>query len=92
VAGPPRRYRTGRRVVRTVTEVGRSLGAAVSGNRPLEDFEVVPVVAAGLLLGAMAIVGFIAPRVLAWPVAVLAAWMAATFLVDAWSIRRRDRR
>jgi phosphatidylserine/phosphatidylglycerophosphate/cardiolipin synthase-like enzyme len=92
VAAPSRRYRTGRRVVRTVTGVGHSLGAAVSGNRPLEDFEVVPVLGAALLLAATAVIGFVAPRVLAWPVAALAAWMAATFLVDAWSIRKRDRR
>jgi cardiolipin synthase len=91
-APAPRRYRTGRRVVRTVTEVGRSLGAAVSGNRPLEDFEAAPILGAGILLAAAAVIGFVAPRALAWPVAGLAAWMAATFLVDAWSVWRRDRR
>jgi hypothetical protein len=72
--------------------VGRSLGAAVSGNRPLEDFEVAPILGAGILLAAAAVIGFVAPRALAWPVAGLAAWMAATFLVDAWSVWRRDRR
>ena len=41
-----RRYRSSRRVVRTMTGMGRSLGAAVTGNRPLEDFEVFPLLAA----------------------------------------------
>jgi len=72
-----------------VTGVGRSIGAAISGNRPLEDFELLPIVTVGLLLGAVAIVGFIAPRLLAWPLAVLTAWTAMTFLVEAWAVWRR---
>jgi phosphatidylserine/phosphatidylglycerophosphate/cardiolipin synthase-like enzyme len=86
---PDGRHRTSRRVVRTVTGVGRSLGAAVTGNRPLEDFEVFPVGLAALVLATLAGIGFIAPRVIAWPVAALAAWTAVTFLVEAWSMWRR---
>jgi phosphatidylserine/phosphatidylglycerophosphate/cardiolipin synthase-like enzyme len=84
-----RRYRSSRRVVRAVTDVGRSIGAAVTGNRRLEDFEAGPVIGTALLLSAMAALGFFAPRVLAWPFAVVALWMAITFFVEAWKLRRR---
>ncbi len=84
-----RRYRSSRRVVRAVTDVGRSIGAAVTGNRRLEDFEAGPVIGTALLLGAMAALGFFAPKALAWPFAAVALWMAITFFVEAWKLRRR---
>ncbi len=90
--GRPRRARSSRRVVRTVTNVGHSLGAAITGNRPLESFEMVPLVGVGVLLAAIAVVAFIAPRLLAWPVAVLAGWTATTVLAEAWNVWRRSRR
>jgi phosphatidylserine/phosphatidylglycerophosphate/cardiolipin synthase-like enzyme len=83
------RYRSSRRVVQTVTGVGRSLGAAVTGNRRLEDFEAGPVIAAALVLLAMAALGFFAPRALAWPFAALALWTAITFFAEAWKLWRR---
>lgn len=93
VAGRPRRrYRSSRRIVRTVTGVGRSLGAAVTGNRPLENYEARPLMVAGLLLTATAGVGLFIPWLLAWPVALLAAWIALTFLAEAWAVWRRPDR
>lgn len=84
-----RRQRSSRRVVRTVTGVSRSLGAAVSGNRPLEDFEAVSILSAGLFLTATALTAFFAPRAIAWPVALVCTWMAVTFLVEAWTLWRK---
>lgn len=84
-----RARRSARRVVREVTGVARSLSAAVTGSRPLEDFEVGPVLTLAAFLAAVAVVGFVAPRVLAWPAAVLAAWLAATLLIDGWRAWRR---
>jgi cardiolipin synthase len=84
-----RRYRSSRRVVRAVTDMGRSIGAAVTGNRQLEDVEAAPVIGMGLLLGVVAALGFFAPRALAWPVAALALWTAITFLAEAWALWRR---
>jgi phosphatidylserine/phosphatidylglycerophosphate/cardiolipin synthase-like enzyme len=93
VAAAPRHatrgYRSSRRVVQTVTGVGRSLGAAVTGNRRLEDFEAGPVLATAFALMAMAAVAFFAPRALAWPFAVLAFWTAITFVAEAWKLWRR---
>jgi len=90
VAGRPRgRYRSSRRIARTFTGVGRSLGAAVTGNRPLENYETRPLMVAAFLLAAIAGVGLFIPWLLAWPVALLAAWIAATFLLEAWAVWRR---
>ena len=84
-----RRLRPARRMIRTVTGVGRSIGAVVSGNRPIEDFEIAPLVGAGVLLALIAALAFWAPKVLAWPVAVIAAWTAASFMVEAVVMWRR---
>ena len=86
---PLRRYRSSRRIARTVTGVGRSLGAAVTGNRPLENYEVRPLAVVALLLAATAGIGLFMPWLLAWPVAILAAWLALTFLAEAWQVWRR---
>jgi phosphatidylserine/phosphatidylglycerophosphate/cardiolipin synthase-like enzyme len=85
----PRRYRSSRRMVRTVSDVGRSIGAAVTGNRHLEEFEALPIVGAAIVLTAAAVVGFFAPRILAWPVAGVALWAAITFFVEAWLVWRK---
>jgi cardiolipin synthase len=78
-----------RRSARTLAGVGRSLGAAVTGNRPLEDFEIVPVVGAGVLLVVIAGLSLYAPRLVAWTLAAFALWLAASLFADAWSLRRR---
>jgi phosphatidylserine/phosphatidylglycerophosphate/cardiolipin synthase-like enzyme len=84
-----RRYRSSRRMVRAVSNVGRSIGAAVTGNRRLEDVEAAPIFATGVLLAIAGVVGVIAPRALAWPIAVLTLWAAVTFLAEAWTLWRR---
>jgi hypothetical protein len=76
-------------MVRAVTGVSRSIGAAVTGSRPLENFELMPVVGVGVILTALAVLGWLAPKALAWPLAGLAAWMAVTFMVEAWSLWHR---
>jgi phosphatidylserine/phosphatidylglycerophosphate/cardiolipin synthase-like enzyme len=88
-APAPRRHRSTRRVVRAVTGVSRSISAAVTGSRPLENFELMPVLGVSVILGLVAVLGFVAPRALAWPIAMLATWMAVTFLVEAWLLWRR---
>lgn len=78
--------------MRTVTGVGRTIGAAVTGNRPLEGFEVKPIMAIAVLLAVVAVIGVMAPRVLAWPLALVAGWTAVTFIAEAWYVwRHRDR-
>jgi len=87
----PRLDRRGsaRRMARTVTGVGRSLGAVVTGNRSLETFEATPVFAVGAAFVVIAAIALIQPVVLAWPIGLLAVWAGASLLVEGWSIWRR---
>jgi len=81
--------RTGQRVVRTVTGLGRSLGAAMTGNRPLEDFEYPPLFVFGTLLVAFALLAFFKPKALAWPVALVGMWAGVSLLAEAFQILLR---
>ena len=86
------RARAGRsagRVMRTVTGIGRSVGAAVTGNRPLEGFEFGPLLSFGTVLAIVAALAVIYPRAFAWPFAVLAGWTALSLMVEAISMWRR---
>ncbi|MCC7010090.1 MAG: cardiolipin synthase B [Acidobacteria bacterium] len=82
-------YKPSRRVMRTVAGVGRTFGAALTGSRRLEDFEVQPVVWLGLLLVALAVVVFFVPWLLAWPLAAVATWFGVALLVEAWTVWRQ---
>lgn len=86
------RYGSRRRVARTMSGVGRTLGAAVTGNRPLESVEISPVLLLAALLTIVAVVGIVMPQVLAWPVAIIAGWLAVTLVVDAWQLWRRSKK
>jgi cardiolipin synthase len=86
---PPRgrARQSARRVVREVTGVARSLGAAVTGSRPLEDFEVGPLLVLGSTFCALAALALYAPRIVAWPAAAMALWAGITLLVDGIKAR-----
>jgi cardiolipin synthase len=90
-APPSRRLRSSRRVARTVTGVGRSLGAAVTGNRPLENFEARPLAVAAAFLVTLGLTALFAPRAVAWPLAAIAFYIAMTFGIEAWSTWRERR-
>ena len=75
-------------MVRTVSRVGRSVGAAVTGSRPLGDYELVPLVAGGLLLVALAALVYLYPAVFMWPTAVVAVWTGLSLLREALSVWR----
>jgi len=78
-----RARRTARKALRTVTGVGHSIGAAVLGSRQLEEWESAPLIFVGLVLAALALLGFWRPRALAWPVIVALGWIAFSFLTEA---------
>lgn len=78
-----RARRSARRALRTMTGIGHSIGAAVTGNRQLEAWESTPVLALGLVAGVVAALGFWQPKILAWPVVVLAGWTAISFITEA---------
>lgn len=87
-----RRAGRGARFARRVSGFGRSVGAAVTGSRPLEADEHGPLVLLGLLALAFAVVGFWQPWLIAWPLSLLAAAASVYFLVrGVWLRTRRPR-
>jgi len=87
VSTPARRgraRRSARRAVREVTGVARSVGAALTASRPLEDFEVTPLVLLGVVGTIVAAAAVWRPWIIAWPVAFLLAWAAGSLFVEAW--------
>jgi phosphatidylserine/phosphatidylglycerophosphate/cardiolipin synthase-like enzyme len=87
-----RARRSARRVMHTVSGLGRSIGAAVTGNRQLEAFEFAPLFTFGAALIGVAAVGLAAPWLLAWPIALLAAWAGTTLGLEALSLWRKRTR
>ena len=72
--------------------IANSMGAALTERRVLGDTESGTLVSAALLLAVLAIVAIAWPAVVAWPLALLAAWFAINTGMRAWSLRQRHRR
>lgn len=72
--------------------IANTVGAALSGRRVLGDAETGALLAAALVLMALASVAILWPAVIAWPLAVVAAWLALHSGLRAWRMRRRHRR
>jgi cardiolipin synthase A/B len=94
-AGDPRRTRVGRgsgsssRAAASALRVANSVGAALANHRVLGDMSNGPLITATLLLVALAVLSFLWPAWIGWPIGVLAAWAAANMSVRAWRIWRR---
>jgi hypothetical protein len=87
-----RARRSARRAVREVTGVARSVGAALTASRPLEDFEVVPLVILGLTGAVVAAVAAWMPWLVAWPLAFLLALTSVSLFGEAWRARATGKR
>ena len=72
--------------MRTMSGIGRSIGAAVTGNRRLEDFEYAPLFTFGALLLFLSFLVFWWPRGFSWPLAVLGGWIAFSFILEGASL------
>lgn len=81
--------RSARRAVREVTGVARSVGAALTASRPLEAFEVGPLVVLGAVGVAVAALLMWRPWLIAWPAAALLVVAAINFFTEAWRVARR---
>lgn len=68
-----------------------TLGAALGNRRVLSDAETRPLLGGAALLLAIAVIAAWWPRVLAWPLAALALWIAVSLAVR-WARMRRHRR
>jgi len=68
--------------------IGSAVGAALTNRRTLGPAEAKLLGYVGLVLLGIALVGVLWPRVLAVPIAIIAAWFAATALARAFRLRR----
>jgi phosphatidylserine/phosphatidylglycerophosphate/cardiolipin synthase-like enzyme len=62
---------SGGQLLREVGSLGSAVGAAVTGQRPLESFEFRPLMTFGLLLLLIAAFGFWKPHLVFWPIGIL---------------------
>jgi cardiolipin synthase len=83
------------RVVAGAVRVGNTVAAAITNTRVLESVEADIALVAGATLAGLAIVAFIYPRVLAYPLGICAGWLAVAILFRglrlSWSRRTAER-
>ncbi|MDO1528525.1 phospholipase D-like domain-containing protein [Fulvimonas sp. R45] len=71
--------------------LANSVGAVIADRRVLGDTSTTPLAASVGLLAAIAVVALLWPAIVAWPLAVLVAWLALNLGVRAWRQYRRQR-
>ncbi|MFA7664527.1 MAG: phospholipase D-like domain-containing protein [Burkholderiaceae bacterium] len=71
--------------------VGNTFGAALTNRRVLGAAEARTMVIAAAILAVIAVIAILWPRLLAWPLAVLAAWSMCALLLRAWHLHRAAR-
>jgi cardiolipin synthase len=89
----PRRAISGSagRAAAGAVSVGSALGAALTNRRTLAPAESGLLARMAILILGVAAVGFVWPRVLAWPLAIFAGWLGLAWGVKAFAIWRRGR-
>jgi cardiolipin synthase len=68
--------------------LGATVGAALSRHRALGSAESGVLAAGGAVVIALSLLGIIFPRAVAYPLALIAAWVGVTLLARAWRTRR----
>ncbi len=84
---PARRGSPGRLAAGAVG-LGSAVGAAITNRRALGPAESKIMAAGGGILLALSVVAVLWPRVLTFPIAAAALWVALTLLLRAWRLRR----
>lgn len=77
------------RAVAGAVRLGNTVTAAVTDHRVLASADAEILGIAGLVLIVLAVVAVVWPPVLAWPLALLLAWIGAALVGRAWRLRRR---
>ena len=93
-AGPvARRARSGSagRVAAGAVSVGSALGAALTNRRALDAAEAGLLTKVSVIAIGFAIVAALWPQAIAWPLAVLAAWVGVAWVIKAVAVRQRAR-
>src|SRR6185295_12932868 len=96
---PPRRPRAARqggggsggRAMAGAIRIGSTVSAAVMNRRVMEPVEGQVALIAGTVLAVLAVLAVLFPRVLAYPLAVIAAWLAVTLLLRGLKLLRERR-
>jgi cardiolipin synthase len=71
--------------------LANTVGAAISNRRVLGQTESGPLMIAGFLLIACSAIGFWWPRVVAWPLAVIALWIGTSLVVRYFGRQGREK-
>jgi cardiolipin synthase len=79
------------RAAASALRVANSVGAALVNHRVLGEMPAGPLLTATLLLGALAVVSFLWPAWIGWPIGAMATWAAVNMGVRAWRLWRRRR-
>lgn len=66
---------------------GSSIGASISQHRALTPTEARVLAVGGLVLVALGLIAVFAPKLIAYPLAVIAAWLGIALLLRAWRLR-----
>ena len=66
---------------------GSSIGASISQHRALTPTEARVLAVGGLVLVALGLLAIFAPKLIAYPLAVIAAWLGIALLLRAWRLR-----
>jgi cardiolipin synthase len=69
--------------------LGSTVGAALTRHRSLGAAESGVLFTGGMVVTAISLIGLLAPRFLAYPLALVGAWLGISLLVRAWRTRRR---
>jgi cardiolipin synthase len=86
------RYASRSRLLAGTAGLGATVGAALTRHRPLGSAESGVLAAAGIAVALLALVGLLAPRLVAYPLALIGLGLGYTLLARAWRTRRRTRR
>ena len=92
VRGPRGGRGSSGRAAASALRLANSVGAVLTDRRVLGDTDTGPLLTGTAALALLAVIGTLWPAVLAWPLALLAAWLALNLGVRAWRNRLSHRR
>jgi cardiolipin synthase len=91
-AGTPRkrkRYASRSRLLAGTAGLGATVGAALTRHRALGSAESAVLAAGGVIVTLLAVVALLAPRVIAYPLALIGLWTGGSLMARAWRMRRK---
>ncbi|HEX4507425.1 MAG TPA: phospholipase D-like domain-containing protein [Alphaproteobacteria bacterium] len=84
-----KRYAGRSRLLAGTAGLGATVGAALTRHRALGSAESAVLAAGGLLVILLALAALLAPRLVAYPLALIGLWVGSALIARAWRTRRR---